>query len=72
MAFEVKYRSSPVTRNELKGLREFAEKYKVDRAYVITGRADDLGEMSLAGNIQVVRIPAWLACYWLSASEKRE
>ena len=69
IAFEVKYRASKSKPKDLAGLKELAEKYNVDRAYVITGSAHDFGPLQLSDTLTVQRIPAWLACYWLSQSE---
>ncbi|UFS72082.1 ATP-binding protein [Geomonas sp. RF6] len=68
--FEVKYRGTNVTSNELKGLVEFCKERKVKRAYVITKDAADFGVLSLGGGeIEALKIPAPLACYWLGRSE---
>ena len=45
--------------------------HKLDRAYVITGNADDFGPISISDSFSAMKIPAWLACYWLSQSEQR-
>lgn len=68
--FEVKYRGNNVGSNELKGLVEFCKDRKVKRAYVITKDAADFGVLPLAGGeIEALKIPAPLACYWLGRSE---
>jgi len=71
VAFEVKYRNSPVTKGDLRGLGEFHSKHKGDRAYVITGNANDFGPISISDDFSAMKIPAWLACYWLAQSERR-
>jgi len=69
--FEVKYRGQTVGSADLKGLIAFCAERTVTRAYVITKDAADFGVMSLAGDgeIQALKIPAHLACYWLGRSE---
>ncbi|QXE89243.1 ATP-binding protein [Geomonas subterranea] len=68
--FEVKYKGSNVGSGELKGVVEFCREHKVRRAYVITKDAADFGVLRLAGGeIEVLKIPAHLACYWLGRSE---
>ena len=69
--FEVKYRGQTVGPADLRGLIAFCAERTVTRAYVITKDAADFGVMSLAGDgeIQALKIPAHLACYWLGRSE---
>lgn len=68
--FEVKYKGNNVGSGELKGVVEFCREHKVRRAYVITKDAADFGVLSLAGGeIEALKIPAHLACYWLGRSE---
>ncbi len=68
--FEVKYRGNNVGSGELKGLIEFCKERKVKRAYVITKDAADFGVLPLGGGeIEALKIPAPLACYWLGRSE---
>jgi len=69
--FEVKYRGQNVGSGDLKGLIEFCKERNVKRAYVITKDAADFGVIPLGGNgeIQALKIPAHLACYWLGRSE---
>jgi uncharacterized protein len=76
--FEVKYQDKKVTQGDVAGLRLFLEEKKLDRGYVITQRSDDFGPLEahsakpgkksqlLEGRI--TKIPAPLACYWLSSS----
>ena len=66
--FEVKYKGAGVRAKDLKGLKEFCSQHKIDRAYVITRNVEDFGPISL-GDTKTMRIPAPLACYWLSESE---
>jgi hypothetical protein len=68
--FEVKYRGDNVGSGDLKGLIEFCKERKVKRAYVITKDAADFGVLPLAGGeVEALKIPAPLACYWLGRSE---
>lgn len=74
--FEVKYRGSPVNASMLKGIRLFMEQRKIEQGYVITQRWEDFGIMGLPPSssepnvkspaARIVKIPAPLACYWLS------
>ena len=64
--FEVKYRDQATGAGELKGMKEFCTQKKVSRGYVITKESVDFSLMSLSSEITVVKIPAPLACYWLS------
>lgn len=79
--FEVKYTQNPVHREDLKGLQQLCEEKHVARAYVITGDVADFEVLPLAGQRgksddaprpAVLKIPAPLACYWLSQSEHGE
>lgn len=78
--FEVKYYDAPVGDGRLKGLRLFLETKGVAKGYVICRRWEDFGveqPMSALGrpgldgakpiDARIVRIPASLACYILSA-----
>lgn len=75
--FEVKYQDAEISAKKLKGLRLLMEKHSVEQAYVITQRWEDFGllqvESMKPGNEKtllpghVLKIPAPLACYWLSA-----
>jgi hypothetical protein len=68
--FEVKYRGNNVGSGDMKGLIEFCKERKVKRAYVITKDAADFGVLPLAGGeVEALKIPAPLACYWLGRSE---
>jgi predicted AAA+ superfamily ATPase len=66
--FEVKYRSQHTDPRDLKGLGQFCGEKKVRRGYVITRDISDFGLMELNGT-PVLKIPAPLACYWLSRGE---
>ncbi|MCK4857205.1 MAG: ATP-binding protein [candidate division Zixibacteria bacterium] len=77
--FEVKYQQSRVTERDLKGIREFSELREISRAYVVTRDLSDFGTLpigkkhsrkEIVGDVPLVlKIPAPLACYWLSQSE---
>jgi uncharacterized protein len=70
--FEVKYRGQSTDASELKGLREFCVSKKVKRGYVITRQLSDFGVLRLTEDgdeIEILKIPAPLACYWLGRSE---
>lgn len=71
--FEVKYSRSPVHENDLKGLRILCEEKEIPRGYVISREISDFGVMTFPGKVQtaILKIPAPLACYWLSRSEGR-
>ena len=74
--FEVKYQGAEISAKKLKGLRIFLEQRKIDRAYVITQRWEDFGVMEVTSGLpgkerellpaKVLKIPAPLACFWLS------
>ncbi len=69
--FEVKYRGK-VGASDLKGLEEFCSQREVARGYVVTRELADFGPMDLgrgAAAARLMRVPAALACYWLSRSE---
>jgi uncharacterized protein len=66
--FEVKYRSQHTDARDLKGLAQFCEEKRVRRGYVITRELSDFGITELQGT-PILKIPAALACYWLSRSE---
>jgi predicted AAA+ superfamily ATPase len=70
--FEVKYRGQSTGAGDLKGLVEFCATKVAKRGYVITRQLSDFGVMRVneAGNeIELLKIPAALACYWLGRSE---
>lgn len=74
--FEVKYQDAKIIPSKLKGLRIFLEERKVDQGYVITRQWDDFGLMDVTSALpgreqeplpaKVLKVPAPLACYWLS------
>lgn len=69
--FEVKYRGQHIATGDLKGLLDFCTERQVKRGYVITKDAADFGVLALTGggDVQALKIPAPLACYWLGRSE---
>lgn len=70
--FEVKYRGQSTGAGALKGLREFCASKGVKRGYVITRQFSDFGVLRLnegGVDIELLKIPAPLACYWLGRSE---
>ncbi len=70
--FEVKYRGQDTGPGDLKGLREFCVSKAVKRGYVITRHMADFGVLRLdegGVEIEILKIPAALACYWLGRSE---
>ena len=72
--FEVKYRGRNHTGwDDLQGLVEFCSQKSVELGYVITQEMEDFGlmekEIKPGCHLQVLKIPAPLACYWLGASE---
>ena len=71
--FEVKYSRSPVLESDLKGLRLLCEEKEIPRGYVITRQISDFGAVTFPGKVEtaILKIPAPLACYWLSRSEGR-
>lgn len=66
--FEVKYRSQHTNARDLKGLAQFCSEKKVRRGYVVTREMGDFGVSDIEGT-PVLKIPAPLACYWLSRAE---
>ncbi|HSG39959.1 MAG TPA: ATP-binding protein, partial [Thermoanaerobaculia bacterium] len=71
--FEVKYSRSPVLESDLKGLRLLCAEKEIPRGYVITRQISDFGVVTFPGKVEasILKIPAPLACYWLSRSEGR-
>jgi uncharacterized protein len=71
--FEVKYRSPQHTGlGDLKGMIDFCREKKVERGYVITRDMADfqvLNDTRDPSDLQLLKIPAPLACYWLGRSE---
>jgi predicted AAA+ superfamily ATPase len=71
--FEIKYSRSPVQESDLKGLRLLCAEKEIPRGYVITRLISDFGVLTFSGKAEtaILKIPAPLACYWLSRSEGR-
>ena len=77
--FEVKYSESSVKVESLKGLRMLCDQKQISRAYVITREMADFEVCTIstkaksadgaAGCTSILKIPAPLACYWLSQLE---
>ena len=67
--FEVKYTRKPVGKSDLKGLLQFTREKNLPRGYVITQLLDDFGPIETGTATRLWRIPAVLACWWLSQSE---
>ena len=71
--FEVKYRHQATGWADLKGMVEFCAERKVCLGYVITKEPGDFGVMERDAEpgkpLQLIKIPAPLACYWLGKSE---
>lgn len=68
--FEVKYRAQHTGVRELKGLLEFCRERAIPRGYVVTKSLDDFGPLpGTPGESRIMRLPAPLLCYWMSASE---
>lgn len=70
--FEVKYRSQHTGLRDLPGLIELCVDKRISRAYVITRSMDDFSVLPLerdGHHIELLKIPAPLACYWLGRSE---
>ncbi|MGH8020938.1 MAG: ATP-binding protein, partial [Opitutaceae bacterium] len=75
--FEVKYQDAEITPRKIRGLRQLIEARGVEHAYVITQRWEDFGLLPVESlqpgrerevlAARVLKIPAPLACYWLSA-----
>ena len=66
--FEVKYRSHHTEARDLKGLAQFCAEKDVRRGYVVTRDLSDFGVTDIQGT-PILKIPAALACYWLSQGE---
>ncbi len=74
--FEVKYQDIVITEKKIQGLRLFCEQKKTSRGYVITQRMEEFGLLEVHSakhghgdkllNTRVLKIPAPLACLWLS------
>jgi uncharacterized protein len=65
--FEVKYCGGRVGASDVKGLLEFCAEKKLDRGYVITKELADFEILTgHSSKTDILKIPAVLACYWLS------
>lgn len=78
--FEIKYAGRGVTPSDFKALRQLHQVRPYSRGYLITRDLHDFGPSSLEGvpgetvagqQHPIMRIPAPLACYWLSRAEPR-
>lgn len=71
--FEVKYRHQATGWAELKGMVQFCEERQLSLGYVITKEMNDFGliekELAPGKPLQLLKVPAPLACYWLGKSE---
>ena len=77
--FEVKYREGRAKSEDLRGLSLLCKERHIPRGYVITRDIADFDILTIPGKshveggsqaeVQVLRIPAPLACCWLSQSE---
>jgi predicted AAA+ superfamily ATPase len=67
--FEVKYRQKKVLPEDVKGLLEFYEAKNITRGYIITRNEEDFSLLKTSSPTSIMKIPAALACYWLSQSE---
>jgi predicted AAA+ superfamily ATPase len=66
-AYEVKYRATHAKARDLAGLTELCATKRVGAAFVLSKSLDDFGVLAGVGErTPVVRVPAALACYWLS------
>lgn len=71
--FEVKYRNQKTGWQDLKGMVQFCTERRVPLGYAITKELTDFGilerEVDGGKRIQILKVPAVLACYWLGKSE---
>lgn len=68
--FEVKYQKSELKVKDLKGLQSLIKERKLNQAYAITRDITDFGVLNIENSkSQILKIPAPLACFWLSQSE---
>lgn len=71
--FEVKYTRGRVEESDLRGLRSLCEEKQIARGYVITRDPTDFDVLTFPSRgsaaSAILKIPAPLACYWLSRSE---
>lgn len=69
-SFEVKYRSEFTQLRELAGMVEFrAQKKPKQPSYILTKSAGDVGPIKGREDLNIMRIPAAIFCYWLGRSE---
>ncbi|MFQ5463671.1 MAG: hypothetical protein ACE5E5_13725, partial [Phycisphaerae bacterium] len=70
-----KYSESNVRMDDLKGLRMLCDQKDIPRAYVVTRDMGDFEVCTIAtktpsaDGASILKIPAPLACYWLSQLE---
>lgn len=71
--FEVKYIHQHTGLRNLAGLVEFCTQGDVRRGYVITKAITDFGVITLPAKpeVQILKVPAALACFWLGQAEVR-
>lgn len=72
--FEIKYAHNTGP-DDLKGLKALCQSRRVPRAYFITRNLSDFSVETIDGADQptlVARVPAPLACYWLSRTELKD
>lgn len=68
--FEVKYRSRQTGLPDIKGLLEMSQSKALDRAYIVTKDAADIGLLNSPDHkVRLMRVPAPLLCYWMGAAE---
>jgi predicted AAA+ superfamily ATPase len=68
--FEVKYTHSRVGPSDVKGMIELCQQKGLKRGYVITRELSDFELLAPhAAAAEILKIPAPLACFWLSRSE---
>jgi predicted AAA+ superfamily ATPase len=71
--FEVKYSTSRVGAADVRGLIEFCKQKNLTRGYVVTRELVDFEPLAdHDSSAEIMKIPAPLACYWLSQSESRQ
>lgn len=67
--FEVKYTQGSIGNADLRGLKELCSEKRISRAYLVGRDFDSFGVVNLTRDVQVLCIPAPLACLWLSQWE---
>ncbi len=73
--FEVKYTQSHIKMQDIKGLVQLCKEKNLPRGYIITREFSDfdvIPEKITQTNTTFLKIPAPLACFWLSQSEIEE